>query len=226
MISLVEKLPVISSLTAEYVKIYSLYDSYKNDKNVLFWVQNNNDAVISLADGNMTILNINADIMELGEFISVISPASIFSDYKTLLSLGLSPIEKACVMAKKAEKQNIPKMDELSSKEIYKLLNVEGLLLPAYPFFAVDFCRRLNRGKAKYFAINNICCAVSFNTGSMAIINGVASHQKGFGSIAIKGIEDINEGRDLIACCKEDIEEFYIKNGFKELYFAGYWVKN
>ena len=80
------------------------------------------------------------------------------------------------------------KIDGVSEDEIYSLLDVDGLSLPEYPYFAVDYCRRLNLGFANYFAIKDKCAAISFNTGDFAIMNGIASHKKGFGGVALKNI--------------------------------------
>jgi len=116
--------------------------------------------------------------------------------------------------------------DSVTSKEIYELLDVDGLSLPEYPYFAVDYCRRLNRGGADYFAIKEKCAAITFKSGKNAIINGIASKEKGFGSVALKGIIQKNHGRTLFVCCRDKVKGFYEKNGFGLLYFAGYWVKN
>ena len=62
MISLVSRLPEISLLRAEWVKIKCLFDVYKNDDKVLFWCQDNNKAIISMTDRNMIILNLGAQI--------------------------------------------------------------------------------------------------------------------------------------------------------------------
>ena len=53
-----------------------------------------------------------------------------------------------------------------------------------------------------------------------------AAKEKGFGSVALKGIMQKNKGRSLLVCCRDKVKGFYEKNGFKELYYTGYWVKN
>ena len=128
-------------------------------------------------------------------------------------------------MYRKADIKGETEGDCLSSREIYDLLNVEGLSLPEYPYFAVDYCHRLNHGFADYFALKNKCCAVTFNCGDEAIMNGIASHQKGMGSIALKGVLQKNYGRDFLVCCRDSVLEFYKKNGFVHQYYGGYWVK-
>lgn len=225
MVTLVDKIPEIDILSAEWVKIKCLYNSYKNDSKVMFWVQDTDKCVIALTDGNMIIYNISADFEELTEFVDVINPACVFSDYDTLSKIGRKPKERINIIYRKADIEGETEGDSLSSREIYDLLNVDGLSLPEYPYFAVDYCHRLNHGFADYFALKGKCCAVTFNCGDMAIMNGIASHQKGMGSVALKGVLQKNYGRDFLVCCRDSVLEFYKKNGFCHKYYGGYWVK-
>lgn len=226
MISLCESLPEISPESAEWVKISCLYKAYKNDPKVLFWRQDRDKAFISMTDGNMIIYNNNADFKELKEFVRLLSPVCIYSDYDTLCKIGKKPDERINILYRKADIKGTTPCHTLSSKEIYQLLDVDGLSLPEYPYFAVDYCHRLNMGLADYFAISEKCAAVSFNCKDKAIMNGIASHEKGYGTIALLGILEKNYGRDFFVCCRDKVKEFYKKNGFKPLYFGGYWVKN
>ena len=226
MISLINELPHISTLSAEWVKICCLYDSYKNDPSVMFWSQDNNKCVIAMTDGNMIIYNNGADTEELLEFVNVLSPACVFSDIDTLKAIKRIPDENINVVYKKADILGDTPCDDLKSDELYKLLDVNGLSLPDYPHFAVDYCRRKNLGFAKAFAIREKCAVITFNSGNTAIINGLASHEKGYGSIALKGILQKNYGKDFLACCRDSVLPFYLKNGFEKLYNTGYWVKN
>ena len=225
MVTLVDKIPEIDTLSAEWVKIKCLYNSYKNDSKVMFWVQDTDKCVIALTDGNMIIYNISADFEELTEFVDVINPACVFSDYDTLSKIGRKPKERINIIYRKADIEGETEGDSLSSREIYDLLDVAGLSLPEYPYFAVDYCHRLNHGFADYFALKGKCCAVTFNCGDMAIMNGIASHQKGMGSVALKGVLQKNYGRDFLVCCRDSVSEFYKKNGFCHKYYGGYWVK-
>jgi hypothetical protein len=226
MITLINELPKFQNATAEMIKINCLFDNYKNDNSVLFWAQDNNKCVISMTDGNMIIHNNNAETDELHEFLNVLNPVCVFSDMNTLLSLGLTPDENINVVCRKADVPAFMPSDQLSSSELYTLLDVEGLSLPEYPYFAVDYCRRLNNGFANYFALKDKCAVITFNSGENSIINGLASHEKGYGSIALKGALHKNNGKMLYACCRDKILPFYLKNGFQKLYNAGYWVKN
>lgn len=226
MIRLTDTIPNLELLNAEAIKIKCLYDSYKNDDSVMFWLQNDTNAVISMTDGNMIIYNINADTEELKGFVEVLAPVCIFSDYNTLEQIGRLPEERINIMYTECDIEGVTETDRVSSKEIYELLNVDGLSLPEYPYFAVDFCRRLNKGNADFFALKEKCAVVAFKTENFAIINGIASHQKGYGGVALKAIIQKNKGRKLLVCCRDKVKGFYEKNGFKPLYHSGYWVKN
>ncbi len=226
MISLTNELPTIDKDSAELVKIKCLFEAYKNDDKVLFWSQDNNKAFISMTDGNMIIFNNSADIEELKEFVEVMNPACVYSDYGTLCEIGRKPEERINIMSRKADIDGETVSDSLSSKEIYDLLDVDGLSLPEYPYFAVDYCRRLNMCTAKYFALKDKCAIITFNSGDKAIINGLASHKKGFGAVALKAILQQNKGKTLFVCCRDKVKGFYEKQGFKMLYYGGYWVKN
>ena len=226
MIQLVNELPEFNSDTAEAIKIKCLFDCYKNDDRVLFWVQDQNKAILSMTDGNMIIYNMCGDTEELKEFADVLSPACVFSDYDTLKAIERIPDERINIMYRECDISGFPESDTLSSKEIYDLLDVDGLSLPEYPFFAVDYCRRLNMGFAHYFALKEKCAVITFCSGNAAIINGIAAKEKGYGSVALDAIIRKNHGKKLYVCCRDKVKGFYEKNGFKPLYFGGYWVKN
>lgn len=225
MIALTDFLPEAGKPNAEYIRIKCLYDCYKDDKDELFWEQDGGRAYISLASGDMTVFCENGDYEEIKEFISVISPRSIFGSLEVLKKLGFSDIRSVEVMSRVADISGNTEGESLQSGEIYDILNVKEFSLPEYPYFAVDFCRRINRGLANYFAIKDKCAAVSFHTGNYALLNGIVSREKGFGTVALKAILQKNNGRELIVCCEEKLIGFYEKNGFKKLYKAGYRCK-
>ena len=71
MIRLTSKIPDFNVLSPSWVKIKCLYESYKNDDKVMFWVGDDDSCVIALTDGNMMIYNISADLEELAAFVDV-----------------------------------------------------------------------------------------------------------------------------------------------------------
>lgn len=220
MIKLIKNLPQIFEPKAELIKINCNFQIYKEE--ALFWAQDGDKALISMLDGNMVIYNKNAEMLELGEFIEVISPASVFSDAKTLQSLFGEAFHTVCVVASSDKFECEGISDRLSSDEIYTLLSVDGLTLPDYQYFAPDFCRRLNRGGLKYFAKKGECAAVTLTDGKYTLLNGIASHKKGGGSAALRGALSGVEGGYALAVCERELLPFYLKNNFKHIYDAGY----
>lgn len=223
MISLVKVIPKLNLPLAEVIKINCTYNSYSDIS--LFWVQDTEKAVISMMDGNMVIYNAHANIEELREFISVISPVSVFSDANTLTQLFGQSYHKVCVVKSDNSFKSDIASDVLNSESIYKLLSVEGLELPQYDYFAVDFCHRLNHGGLKYFAIKDSCAAIGICDGQAVLVNGIASHKKGMGSVALKGLLS-QYSATAVAVCEKTIMPFYLKNNFNYSYDAGYWRKN
>ena len=172
MISLTNKIAEIRKCAAEAVKINCTYQLY-NDI-ALFWTQGSNKAIISMLDGNMTIYNNGADFDELQQFIKAVSPLSVFSDADTMTRIFGQNIHRVCVMKSEHRYKSNIVSDRLSSDEIYKLLDTDGLNLPPYEHFAVDFCYRLNHGQLKYFALKQKCAAVTISDGKTLLLNGIA----------------------------------------------------
>ena len=226
MIKLVNALPETSKPTAEYIRIKCLFDCYKKDPDVYFWQQTGEETYISLSDGNMTLSYGGGNTAELTEFIKMLNPKTVFTESSTFEKLGIQPTETVEVMGLYIDTSPLSDMgDRLSSKDIYEVFSAAGLDVPDYPHFAVDFCRRLNRGGASLWGIKNKCAAVSFNTGNYALLCGLASLEKGKGGQALKAIICKNSGRQMLLCCKPPLVGFYEKYGFKRLYTAGYKVR-
>lgn len=222
MILLVDEIPAISLSRPEVIKINCNYNSYKDI--AFFWVQDDTRAVISMLDGNMVIFNQQANIEELKEFINIISPSSVFSDEHTLKMLFGDAFYPVCVMKSEYKFECDTQSDEVSSSQIYKLLDVEGLELPPYEHFAVDFCHKLNHGHLKYYALKNLCAAVGISDSNAVLVNGIASHKKGMGTMALCGLLS-QYNLPAVAVCEKRVMPFYTKNKFSLWYTAGYWRK-
>ena len=223
MIRLIHDLPEIETLSAEWIRIKCLFDAYQDDDSVLFWWQEESGALLSLSDGDMTIFNPSGEAEEMRSFLSMIAPKTVFSDANTLTLLGLTPYRKLSVLCRKADLPGDAQSDAFDSRELYDLMRSGGLSLPDYPAFAVDICRRLNRGGAVYFGRKEKGAAIACFSGDTALLTGIVSRQKGFGTAALHGILQKNRGRTVLACCEESVKPFYLKNGFRTLYDAGSW---
>lgn len=222
MISLTHSIPQADGTNAEHLRISCLFDSYRNDRDVLFWKQSGSGTLISLSDGVMTLYRRGGDADELREFINMLSPALLFSSTETLRAIGLQPSETAEVMLTEAKFEAVPQGDELSSGDIYAIFAAAGLDVPDYPHFAVDLCRRLNRGCADTYGIKGKCAAVTFKTGNSAMLSGLASLERGFGGQALRAIAAKTGGRRLLLCCRPELVGFYEKHGFKKTYKVGF----
>ena len=220
MIRLVKN-PKPSFDTAEGIRIYENYRVYGDI--ALFWHQNGGKAVISMLDGNMIISGNCNDFYELSAFITAVSPKSIFTNAETLKGLNIYEHSlKVSVLLKENFNKQIRKSDVMSSDEIYGLLKKGGFELPDFRYFAPDFCLRLNRKRLCYFAIRDKAAALCIGKKNV-LINGLVSMQKGYGSLCLNGLLSALNPERAFVCAKNDVEKFYIKNGFRTVYQAGYW---
>ncbi len=214
-------LPAVTEPLPEAIRLRCLFDCYGND--LPFWEQNNGDAFLCLADGHLTVWGCG-DAKELREFIAFLNPNSIFSDQAVLSALGYPPREVLQVLCRDADIPGDTQGETLKSDEIYALLQQGGFVLPSFPAFAVDLCRRLNHGGAQVFARRKLGAAITFYTGQIALLTGLVSLQKGFGTVALRAALQQNRGRKIAVCCREPLVPFYKKNGFQPKYLAGSWI--
>ncbi len=220
MITPLHALPPLEKADFFRLKIYCAWECYPDD--IPLWTQNDR-TLLCMSDGDL-LLDGCDDADELLSFIRFTKPRRIFASRGVLQQLNLPVTEELCVLSRKAEKTDSTFISyEQSSKEIYELLSVEGLSLPEYEQFAPDFCRRLNHGWLHYFAIPQKCAALTQHSGNFAFICGIASHEKGYGTVALNGILRKNYGRTVFSCCRADVHGFYEKNGFSLTGTAGYW---
>lgn len=222
MIALTDSIPQADGSNAEHLRISCLFDCYRDDNSVLFWRQSGSGTLIALSDGVMTVYRDGGETRELSEFINMLSPTVIFSSTEALEALGLQPSETAEVMTAVARFDKVPPGDELSSGDVYDIFSAAGLDVPDYPHFAVDLCRRLNRGLATVYGIKNKCAAVTLNTGSCAMLSGLASLEQGYGGRALRAAMAQSFGKKMLLCCRPELTGFYEKYGFEKTYKIGF----
>ena len=223
MIKAVNCLPDINDNSVEFLKIKFNLNSYSDI--AYFWVQDETNTIISMLDGNAVIKNFDCDTNELSEFLNIINPKSVFSDAKTLKALGYS-FNKASVMKYIGKDFERTLTGEyLASDDIYKIFLKAGFKMPKFEDFATDYCHRLNHGFAQSIGIKDTCAAVLFKDNENILINGIASLEKGYGSMMLTLIANEHKDKNIFAVCEESVKEFYIKNGFEEVYKVGYKVE-
>ncbi len=219
MINLIKK-PDVKDNSIENIKILENYNNYSDI--ALFWKEKESNLYFSLLDGNMVISGNPLDVEETKSFLSLISPKCIFADFDFFKITGLTEnTEKVNVLYKKAKEYKEDKSDIFNSKQVYDIFKSAKLDVPQYEFFATDYCKRLNGGNLKYYGIRDKAVAVTIGKGNV-ILNGIASCQKGLGSIVLRGIESLNADKSIFLSAKDDVLPFYIKNGYKVIGFAGY----
>ncbi|MCQ2454687.1 MAG: hypothetical protein MJ090_00870 [Clostridia bacterium] len=217
------KTPLIQKNTAEGIKHSEIFACY-NDI-ALFWNQEKTDVSLCLLDGNMTIIGENADFEELKSFVGAVNPDSIFSNKAILEGLAVfEDSQKVSVLKLENESKFEAVSDNLSSKDVYEILSSSGLELPPYQYFATDFCLRLNKGRLNYFGVRNKGVAVAIGDESI-LIHALASCQKGMGTFCLNALLGKINAKDVFVCTSKEVKPFYLRNGFKEEYTAGYWRK-
>lgn len=225
MIRLINSLPDILDCDVSLIKIRLAFESYPED--TLLWEQDGGRCLLCMSGRVLIIYDRFADFKELSEFIGVISPDCVFADYRTLKRLNLKITERINVMRlERLPECALQDNDMLKSDEIYELLNVKELTLPPFESFAVDFCRRLNHGRLKYFAKRDTCAAVLQLTDGFALLTGIVSSKKGGGTLALCGVLEQCPDYDVLACCRDDVIGFYEKNGFVKTGVAGMGILN
>lgn len=224
MIRQIKILPPLKTPDAVRFKLHATFDSYCDT--ALFWKQTDSGALLGMLDGHLLLDGGCTADAELRDFVDCLQPDSIFTTPEILMVLGRCPRETVWVLTADGKDGEPEPTDPLSSGEIYGLLSVDGLSLPDYPAFAVDYCRRLNHGWATVFAKREKGAAVTLVHGDFALLNGLASHQKGFGSLALQNVLIQQKGRTVLVCCRTELCGFYEKNGFVRTGQAAYWVKH
>ncbi len=222
MIKRTTEIPPVTAPSAEAIRLACLFACYGDS--LPFWVQNDGDAFIALADGDITLWGCG-DRDELREFLDFVKPNSLFSRLDILNELGYPPPESLWVLSRPADLAGEAAGDPFRSEDVYALLHAGGFALPDYPAFAVDLCRRLNHGGAKVFMKQGKGAAVTLQTGDFALLSGLVSLQKGFGTAAVTAALQQNYGRQMVVCCRENLAGFYQKNGFQKQYLAGSWLR-
>ena len=222
MINRIYSLPECKEPSAEMIKAENLFNAYKDE--VQLFSQTETGAVISMLDGNAIISGgIEAD--EVKHFLSFLRAKSVFSGSDNLkLLFEKFEVLNTLICGKPMRTLNCRGYsDDLSSSEIYNILNVDEFDLPPYEYFATDYCRRKNSGLIKVFAKRDVCAAITLESKNFRLLGGIASRQKGQGGGLL--LAAISGEKPVISVCRDELLPFYFKYGFKPLYKSGFWRK-
>lgn len=223
MINNTDSLPRFHTPSAEAIKAQNLFGAYKEQMRL--FSQDTTGAAITFLDGNAIILG-TVEPREAKSFLRFIRAKSVFSAADNLTALyGENGYEKLNVLILRHPPQMAPGSfgDDLSSREIYEILNVPEFTLPPYEYFATDYCRRKNHGLIKVFAKRDICAAITIESENYRLIEGIVSRQKGRGGALLQAA--VCGRKPVLTVCRNGLIPFYTKFGFEPLYTAGLWRK-
>lgn len=222
MIKKVDRLPSLEIRDMSLAKIYAQDKAFRdsplqND----FWVQSDVErisALISMDGGSMNIWCDSPDYGELREFLSVISPTVIFTEYENAEPLGLKCDRVRNMLTIRCEKTAEADLD-FTLKELYDKLNGGSdvdIHLPPFEIFAPDVSHRLRHGGA-VSSVSNYGAALAFLFDRGGVMSGIAlspEHRgKGLGKKLLTSLLSTVDG-DFFVAANDINKNFYLRNGF------------
>lgn len=215
-------------LSAGLVRIQSLYRSYGTGFDFLrFYYQTIDDqitAIMSIMDGNATLVGANSDHNEIIDFLKVIGANTVYFEDE----LPLEIIESGFVVNKSV----IPieaKVKEYNLSSIYDIMSTY-FTLPDFDIWYPDMSHRIRHNGAVAIS-NKIGASIGLKGDNCALISGICidrmKRKKGQGSQLLQELIDTLSSREIYGLV--DINgpiEFYTKNGFSIVSeFSTYKVK-
>lgn len=225
MIELINNLPSIKTDSVAFAKISCLAKAYiKNPNIAIFWQQKSEngrvDALISMLDGNMCVFSRQPNISELKEFITVLSPSSIFTDINTANLLNLK-IKSTCHSLYFKTEKNCEFVFENNFSEIkavYARLIHDNFF--DFTDFYADLSHRIRHRCGGYILTDTSACIAFFDS-KYAVITGIEVDEKyrnnGHGTWILKEMLKNLPNRQIFVCSEEKNIPFYTKNNFTPL---------
>lgn len=219
-------------------RIAAYYETYGTGYTfALFYLQEidlNITAALSLIDGQMTLsCHMDADFMELAEFVQTIGYENILCDSSACAKLCLSPAKTGSIVEyknSKSIKSDVPLAEGFDLSIIYGILKHSDFNgLPEYLPWLTDVSHRLRRGTAKVIAAEEsgkavACAMVVFKTSSAAILGAVATlpefRGKGYAGALVTALAEemkAKKRRVNLLCAEGSIIRFYQNLGFEKI---------
>ena len=215
MITLTTEQPRINITSAASFKINSDREIYGD---TCRFYTNERGGIISLPSGGGCSVCGDFESEELTAFFRFVKPKSVFCDGADCdLDLEGYTTYPVTVLKREGGGENNDNAFsfDLSSDKIYAILKAaNAFILPSYEYFAVDFCRRTNRGALMCAASENRTAAIAFICGNAALLCGVASCEKGMGGRVLQSLLSNLGGKMVFVAARGETAPFYIKNGF------------
>lgn len=225
MIIKITQLPKLEVKTMSLARIYAQDNAFSGSvlENDL-WIQKDGEeitAVISSDGGSMNVWCNGADYSELREFISVVCPSVIFTEYENAEPLGIVPDRIRNMLTKKAHFSPF-EVEDYTLRELYNGLDNGSdvdIHLPDFEVFAPDVSHRLRHNAART-VVNKYGAALAFTYFGGAVMSGIALSPefrgKGYGSALLTQLLSRCDG-DFFVAANDQNAKFYLRNGFTAL---------
>lgn len=222
MIKKIDVLPSVPVTTMSLAKIYAQDKAFSDsplENN--FWVQTDCDkitAVISEDSGSMNLYCDGADYGELHDFLSVISPAVIFTEYENAEPLKIKCDRVRNMLTYHSQKSENIKTD-FTLQSLYDGLDNGSdvdIHLPSFEIFAPDVSHRLRHGGA-VAVCKEYGAALAFLYPDGGVMSGIALSPefrgKGLGKTLLRELLSNIDG-DFFVAANDINKNFYLRNGF------------
>ncbi len=231
MIRLIDRLPDIKPSKMSEARIFSAFEAFdgspiEND----LWGQYEGDKLTALiwrAGGSMSISFDGRNTEELKEFLEVLSPAEIFTEYEAAKSLSLSPLRVRNMLTCSSDGSDTA-LEEFTLQELYDGLSFGtdvDIHLPAFEVFAADVSHRLRHGKARA-VVKDYGAALAFTYSGGALMTGIALKPDFRGQgLGKKLLSELLSGicGDFFVAANDNNTKFYENFGLTLSGRVGYW---
>ncbi len=231
MIKIINELPDMPVDTMSLARIFAAEKAFggstlQND----LWVQSDGNtitAVISMSGGCMNIYYCGGNTEELRHFLDAISPAEIFTEYETAVSLGLNPIRVRNMLRFYSEGKTLS-LEDFSLSKLYERLSLGSdvdIHLPPFEIFAPDVSHRL-RHLAARAVVKDYGAALAFTYDGGAAMTGIALSPDFRGrGLGKKLLAELLLGirGDFFVAANDTNTKFYENFGFALSGKVGYW---
>lgn len=223
MIEKIANLPEFRVENMSLAKIYCQYHGFKDSALENSFYKQEIDgritALISTDGGSMNIYCDNPDYSELREFLQVLKPSVIFTEYENAKPLGLKTHRVRNMLHIKTEK-TAEFVTDFTLKQLYDTLDFGSdvdIHLPSFEVFAPDVSHRLRHSGA-VAVVKEEGAALCFTYDGGAAMTGIAlsplSRGKGLGKKLLLELLSLTDG-DFFVAANDINKEFYLRNGFE-----------
>lgn len=232
MIRLAEDLKTLSAPCAASpfgCQILSKAQAYGFDKPFAqFWTDG--EAAYGKTDGNMCIAGEITDADEARAFLSAVGINEAVCSAGNAEKLGLKITESGAILRKVLHNKTVRPPEEISPREIYKVLKANGMAGEFEPFY-LDLSHRMRHGTVRCAGISEagktVAAAAAVLGENASLLSAVAVlpefHRKGYGRKVVGKTEQMLPGGTVYILREKDKNEaFYDTLGYTP---CGAWAQ-